>query len=87
MKRLLLPLCLLPSLALRAPASDAETIGDRLRAHLEQAKAADIFPLCERYGVGDLYVLCALEAVHALELAQARAQCAPNPFLKKGPTQ
>ncbi len=82
MKRLL-PLCLLSALA--SPAS-AETIGDRLRAHLEQAKAEDIFPLCERYGVGDLYVLCALEAVHALELAQTRARCEPNPFLR-GPTQ
>ena len=72
-------------LALPMPAH-AETIGDRLVVHLEQAKSEEVFQLCKHYGSGDLYALCALEAVHALELAQARARCEPNPFLR-GPTQ
>ncbi len=83
MKRLLLPLCLLPSLAMHAP-TKADPMHDRIMSHLEQAKDADIFPLCERYGTDDLYVICALEAVHALELAQTRASC---PYKSKGPTQ
>jgi hypothetical protein len=57
----------------------AQSIGERLAEHLQQAKTHEVFQLCQHFGADtELYPLCALEVVHALELARIRAACTPE---------